>query len=311
MTESSVIKLFECKGGGQDRADKQADSTFWTGRDGQMCVQYFRPEADVFYPTHVHSEYTLVVCLAGEVMVQQMGQEQTVGPGEALFGNYGVPHASGYRAQGGRPCEAVSISLDRRLMVSLTADFDTLSWQQDSSPAFLGKVQGSGLKDAADNIAQELKASRRGRTIMLESQAARLLIEGIRLWPHAGLASAEPDVTQRLPRREFIRAHEFMRWCRKENFRLQNLCRFLGSSEERFTRLFLASTHQTPASFYNRMLMERASELVAQPALSIKEIAFELGFKTSSHFIAAFRRVHSVSPQKYREQCGDQISMRA
>jgi len=303
MIESSAIKLFECKGGGQDHGDKQADSTFWTGRDGQMCVQYFRPEADVFYPMHVHSEYTFVVCLGGGVVVKQMGQEQTIGPGEALFGNYGVPHSSSYRSQSGHPCETVSISLDRKLMASLTADFEMLSWQDNSHPAFLGKVQSTHLKDTAENIARELKGVRRGRSIMLESQAIRLLIEGIRLWPHTGLTNAEPDVTQRLPRREFIRAHEFMRGCRKENFRLQNLCRFLGSSEERFTRLFLASTRQTPASFYNRMLMDRACQLLAEPALSIKEISFELGFKTSSHFIAAFRRVHEVSPQRYRDQC--------
>lgn len=303
MTENSAIKLFECKNGGQDQADKQADSTFWTGRDGQMCAQYFRPEADVFYPTHVHSEYTLVVCLAGEIAVKQLGQEQTIGPGEALFGNYGVPHSSGYRSQGGRPCEAVSISLDRRLMASLTADFEMLSWQDDSSPAFLGKVQGSALKKSADDIAHELKTSRSGRTIMLEAQATRLLVEGIRLWPRMGLANSDFGVPPCLPRREFIRAHEFMRWCRKENFRLQNLCRFLGSSEERFTRLFLASTLQTPASFYNRMLMERACQLLAESTLSIKEISFELGFRTSSHFIAAFGRVHEVSPQKYRDQC--------
>jgi transcriptional regulator GlxA family with amidase domain len=94
-----------------------------------------------------------------------------------------------------------------------------------------------------------------------------------------------------------------MRGCRKENFRLQYLCRFLGSSEERFTRLFLSSTQQTPASFYNRMLLDRACQLLANLDLSIKEITFELGFKSSSHFIAAFRRQHGISPQKYREQC--------
>ena len=48
-----------------------------------------------------------------------------------------------------------------------------------------------------------------------------------------------------------------MRWHRKDEFRLKNLCRFPGSSEERFTRLFRAATNASPAQFYNRMLLER------------------------------------------------------
>jgi AraC-like DNA-binding protein len=51
--------------------------------------------------------------------------------------------------------------------------------------------------------------------------------------------------------------------------------------------------------------MARACGLLADPNLSIKEIAFELGFRTSSHFVTAFRRTHAVSPQRYREQTAE------
>ena len=124
----------------------------------------------------------------------------------------------------------------------------------------------------------------------------------MRSWPRANIIKVKTDNLPRLPRKEFVRAYEFMRWCRKENFRLQHLCRFLGSSEERFTRLFLASTQHTPASFYNRMLLERALALLQDPKRSIKEIGFDLGYKTSSHFIAAFRREYATSPQEYRQR---------
>lgn len=305
---NSPTTLFDRNSSSQESAQKPADCVFWTGRDGQLCVQHFRPAADVFYPTHVHSEYTVLVCLAGEVVINQLGQEQTVGPGEALVGNYGVPQSSSYRTRNRRHCETVSISLDHRLMSALTADFKMLSWTDATCPAFIGKVQGVNLLDCAQTMARELSGSREGQKIIIETQAIRLLVETMRLWPRSGVLEVEADSTQRLPRREFIRAYEFMRWCRKENFRLQPLCRFLGSSEERFTRLFLASTQQTPAAFYNRMLLERACELLADPALSVKEVAYELGFKTSSHFVTAFRRRHTISPQRYREQCSDLAS---
>ena len=128
-------------------------------------------------------------------------------------------------------------------------------------------------------------------------------METLRAWPRAGVEKCAVDFHPRLPRREFVRAYEFMRWCRKDAFRVEHLCRFLGSSEERFTRLFLAATHSTPASFYNRMLLEHGRDLLRLQALSVKEVSSLLGFKTTSHFIAAFRHQFGKPPQEYRLTC--------
>jgi AraC-like DNA-binding protein len=127
-----------------------------------------------------------------------------------------------------------------------------------------------------------------------------MLVESVRAWPSGGVEMLEVDLTPRLPRRDFVRACEFMRWCRKDSFRLHHLCRFLGTSEERFTRLFRASASDSPASFYNRMLLDRACDYLRDRELSIKEIGYELGYKTTSHFIAAFRRQFGRTPTEFR-----------
>lgn len=143
-----------------------------------------------------------------------------------------------------------------------------------------------------------------GHKVVVESMALRLLVEAMRIWPRANIEKIPADLSPRLPRRDFVRAYEFMRWCRKDGFRLQHLCQFLGSSEERLNRLFFATTRHTPASFYNRMLLERAKDLLGVPQYSIKEIGYQLGFKTSSHFIAAFRREFATTPQEFRKHGG-------
>jgi transcriptional regulator GlxA family with amidase domain len=157
-------------------------------------------------------------------------------------------------------------------------------------------------------IARELRLGLPGHKIVIETLATRLLVEAMRAWPRGGIEKIASDLSPRLPRRDFVRAHEFMRWCRKDRFRLQHLCHYLGSSEERLNRLFLASTRQTPASFYNRMLLERAQDLLHDPQYSIKEIGFQLGFKTCSHFIAAFRREFATTPQEFRKR-GDSMKL--
>jgi transcriptional regulator GlxA family with amidase domain len=156
------------------------------------------------------------------------------------------------------------------------------------------------IHGCASEIRRELAGRKSGYKIALEHLAMRLLVEAFRSWPRPQIRQIAANFTQRLSQRDFFRAYDFMRRCRKELFRLQHLCGILGISEERFTRLFLASTNNTPANFYNRMLLERGLDLLGDSALSIKEISFELGFKTTSHFIASFRREFSTTPQEYR-----------
>lgn len=275
---------------------------FWTNQAEQMCIQNFCPGEDVHYQPHTYSEYTIVVCLEGEIIKTQFGQTFSIGRGGSIISNPGVEHSSGYMSRNGKRCEAVSLSLDRRVLAALSQEFNLPSANQNYCAAFTGSVENTVLHDCARNIAEELRAGQPGHKIVIETLATRLLVGALRSWPRANISRIDADHSPRLPRRDFVRAYEFMRWCRKDNFRLQQLCQFLGCSEERFTRLFLASTRHTPASFYNRMLLERARDLLTNQKLSVKEIGFELGFKTSSHFIAAFRREFGASPQEYRQR---------
>jgi AraC-like DNA-binding protein len=273
-----------------------------------MCIQSLRPESDLFFPPHTYSEYTIVVCLEGELSKSQLGLNQVIAPGEAIIGNHGVEHTSGYRSRNGKRCEAVVLSVDRRVVQTLEQEFRLPVVDEVNGPAFLGKVADTAVHECGRAIARELRLGLPGHKIVIETLATRLLVEAMRAWPRGGIEKIAADLSPRLPRRDFVRAHEFMRWCRKDRFRLQHLCHYLGSSEERLNRLFLASTRQTPASFYNRMLLERAQDLLHDPQYSIKEIGFQLGFKTCSHFIAAFRREFATTPQEFRKR-GDSMKL--
>ncbi len=290
MVKNSLVTSLAVELNDSPSRERRPPSVFWTRADGQMCLQHFRPEADIFFQPHTYSEYTIVICLDGEITKSQLGQTQMIGRGGSLIGNLGVEHTSGYWSRNGKPCEAVVLSVFKLPSVANT-----------TGPAFLGAVENEVIHGCARAISLELRSGLPGHKLVVESIAMRILVETMRAWPRTKIERIDADLSPRLPRREFVRAHEFMRWCRKENFRLQHLCQFLGSSEERFARLFLASTQHTPANFYNRMLLDRARDLLRDAKLSVKEIGFSLGYKTSSHFIAAFRREHGATPQEYRQ----------
>jgi AraC-like DNA-binding protein len=295
----SLIAHLDPKGLGRPPGGREPECSFWSRPDGQLCVQYFQPGENVSYQPHTHSEYVIVLCLSGAVAKTQLGQTCVVGPGETMMGNFGVEHASAY-LHDGKPCEAICLTVSQRVLGGLLNDFRLPPMRGQQMPVFLGKLDDRILHACAVDIANELRGRALGHAIVIEGLALRVLIETLRAWPRARVEACAVDFTPRLPRHDFVRAYEFMRWCRKDAFRLERLCRFLGSSEERFTRLFLAATNSTPASFYNQMLLEHGRDLLRDPALSVKEVSFLLGFKTPSHFIMAFRRQFGRSPQEYR-----------
>ncbi len=302
MFSDALLQLSEVNSIRGDGSGAEMKCSFWIRPDAQMCIQHLRLGKSVSYQPHTHSEYHISICLAGAVSKTQMGVTQVVEPGELMIGNFGVEHTSEYLADG-KECEAVCLTLDRRVLSSLLDDADLPPPLGRSIPVFLGKVASQVVASCARDMVQELRRREVGQAIVLEGLAMRILVETLRAWPRAGVERCEVDWTPRLARHDFVRAYEFMRWCRKDTFRIEQLCQFLGASEERFTRLFRAATNVSPGRFYARMLLERGRGLLVEPALSVKEIGDILGFKTSSHFIVAFRREFGTTPMEYRRTC--------
>lgn len=85
-----------------------------------------------------------------------------------------------------------------------------------------------------------------------------------------------------------------------ECFNVAAMADRLGVSAAHLCRVFHAETGSTPLQYLARERMRLACELLQRPSLSIKEIAFELGYDNSSHFSRAFRRVTGVTPGQFR-----------
>ncbi len=278
----------------------QPVSQFWSRADGKLHVQWYRAPSQVMFAPHTHSEFNIVVCLDGAVHTRQLGNGETAEAGQAMMGsNPGVEHSSQY-LPGRQGCQAVSLTFAPEVLSSLFRAHSLPAARRGYVPAFTGKVSSRTIERAAEEIVEEMRNRAFAHEAIIEGLAMRILVESFRLWPKERSGEVAEDTTPRLARRDHVRTFEFMRWCRKDSFRIQHLCRFLGTSEERFNRLFRAATNDSPASFYNRLLLDQGCALLEDPALSIKEISYQLGFKTPSHFVVTFRRQFGTTPQDYR-----------
>ena len=72
-------------------------------------------------------------------------------------------------------------------------------------------------------------------------------------------------------------------------------------SSSRFRRLFHQRTGFSPLEYLTRLRLNHASQLMAETALSIAEIARAVGYEDPLYFSRLFRRKMGVSPTEFRQ----------
>ena len=84
-----------------------------------------------------------------------------------------------------------------------------------------------------------------------------------------------------------------------ERFSLETLAVATGISRFHFSRLFRATTGQSPMGYLMSIRVERSKGALTRGDRSICEIAAQLGFCDQSHFTRTFRRHIGMSPREY------------
>ena len=86
-----------------------------------------------------------------------------------------------------------------------------------------------------------------------------------------------------------------------ENISLNALSSQYHYSVSRFSNLFKQKTGYAPIDYFLQMKMQKACQELNFTNLSIKSIAFSMGFDDPYYFSKRFRTILGMSPKKYRE----------
>lgn len=82
------------------------------------------------------------------------------------------------------------------------------------------------------------------------------------------------------------------------------LCDYLDVSQPTLYRIFASAAGLSPLAYVHRARMARARVLLADPTLSVKEVAHALGYEHANDFSRAFKRHFGVSPSEGRGSRG-------
>ena len=73
-------------------------------------------------------------------------------------------------------------------------------------------------------------------------------------------------------------------------------------SYDRFRHIFKNVMNISPKQYIINKRLEHSKTLLATTAISVTEIAFQCGFSSTSHYIAAFKQTTNITPAQYRKQ---------
>lgn len=82
---------------------------------------------------------------------------------------------------------------------------------------------------------------------------------------------------------------------------LEDVSRYVDISPYYFSKLFKEETGQTFVEYLTELRIQRAREMLRNPAYSIKEVCLEVGYSDPNYFSRIFKKVTGMTPTEYRE----------
>ncbi|MEW5978792.1 MAG: AraC family transcriptional regulator [Acidobacteriota bacterium] len=276
-------------------------SRCWFTPDFQFGLHYFRYVANDFRCLpHTHGEHNFIVCLEHSYQCVVNGKEETMEPGDLLVINPGDVHKSRYNSDQ-VPSEGVTLYLTQRALESILCRMHIPFDGRRQSIRFLGKVRDPKVLELVQELLTEWQGQKEGYDVVMQSCMLQILVHLIRSRLEPTIVEKRFDLPRQLPSWQMDWAIEYMNARGKSNFSLSELCSRLGISQPHFIKLFKNSTGtMIPHDYYNRLLIDRAQRLLQSPDCSVKEVAFELGFKSDSHFCSLFRSFTGMTPKSYQ-----------
>lgn len=261
---------------------KQLVQLYWMAR--------YDYEPNWAFREHIHDFAQIIYVIKGSGTAQLSGRNVTLGPGVVLFMVAGVPHA--LWADSDVPIRTI----DAKFAILPGIFHDSLKRIQepvlDKDNRVLHLLQRV-LREAVKNQPGHYEL---GNALMTEALVV-ILRESIDSVPKD---LPDPDVP--LEDKLVKKALDLIHLRFSSDISLREVSGALGVSQQYLARRFKVTMGTTMQDYLIRYRIHKAKERLRYSRGPIKEIAFDVGFKSIHHFTRVFSRLEHMPPASWRER---------
>lgn len=250
---------------------------------------------------HWHDDLEFGVVLSGHMVYAVNGETFTVKEGEGVFINARQLH--NHFSDDGTDCQYMCVLIHPSALCGddyLRDTYITPLTQNEGFSYLLLRPQEPWQGELLQTIRQlhAQRATEEAQELMIQSLAYRAAALLYGHMPKVGLDQAPVDrrLTALRNMVGFVQRHY------DETIKLSDIAAAGGVSESTCCAIFRKQLRQTPMGYLARYRLEKATELLNNPDLSVTEVALAVGFSGPSYFAESFREHMGLSPMEYRKQ---------
>jgi AraC family transcriptional regulator len=232
-----------------------------------------------------HGRSSISFVRKGSFGYRTRGRHYDLVAGSVLVGRAGDDYVCSHDHVCGDECLSLQLAPE---LVEAIGDGDAI-WSVGALPPVPELMVLAELADAA--------AARRSD---IAPDEAALLMAARFVRVAGGVSDRKPAISPARDRRRAVEAALWLEQHAHQPVDLDAVSQQAGLSPFHFLRLFARVLGVTPHQYLVRCRLRHAARLLADPARSVTDVAFDVGFQDLSNFVRTFRRAAGVSPRAFR-----------
>ncbi|MCM3672055.1 AraC family transcriptional regulator [Mesobacillus maritimus] len=250
-------------------------------------------------PLHWHEEFQFVLVRRGEAIFQINERKVTVREGEGLFINSSCLHMA--QEKNGSGCVYICLNVSPSFVLSqdLFTTF-VLPYVQATNLPYLHLVPkelwANNILDSIVKINQLIKEKPPYYEIDISLQLAliwkNLIINGVPL---------EYEQTEIVKNQRMRQMLEWIHTHYAEKILLDDLAQAGGLSRSECCRYFKRILKKTPLNYVTDYRIQKSLLLLQQTESNVTDVAYKVGFNSTSYFIEKFRKSMNMTPLAYKK----------
>ncbi|WP_100406873.1 AraC family transcriptional regulator [Bacillus solitudinis] len=248
----------------------------------------FNPNQDKMIRPNGYPFYHWIQTVRGKGILDYQNQIILLPPNSGTLLLPSIPHS--YRKDSQENWETFYLTFDGEMVKEILMNLDLLttplySWEADTPLTNVFEIIDQQKEDVADIF--NIKAS----TIVY--QFLLLLKKYGKLQENTAISS---NLSKLRPLIDWMKIN-----LSNPDFGLNDMAEYLGFSKRYLNSLFRMTFNVTPYIYFLNLRIQKSKQLLLQnKTVTVKNISFQVGFRSPSHFVATFHRMVGTSPDQYR-----------